>query len=196
MYVIDTSKDSSEESLDSIKEFIIKDLPAYELSTKASRMGIVSFGSSPKTELKLAQGTSSKYVLAALKNIASTQTSGDLSKALGYIENNFDWSSTESNPNPKVAVLFVTSIKDKLPSDVVSSINKLKKTAKVIVVSVGSEIEKDELDKLPTDPNHSFVVKKPNELPNVISGYKQAIAEATGKLRRLFFSENKVIVQF
>ena len=182
LYVIDTSKDTSEESLDSIKEFIIKDLPAYNLSTKASRMGIVSFGSSPKTELKLTQGTSPKYVLAALNGVAVTQTSGDLSKALGYIENNFDWSTTESSSNPKVVVFYVSSMKDKLPSNVLSSINKLKKTAKVIVVGVGSDIDQDELNKLPSDPNHSIVVKNPNELSNVISGYKQAIAEATGKL--------------
>jgi len=184
LFVIDTSKDTNDESLNNVKEFIIKDLPAYELSSNASRMGIVSFGSSPETELKLTQGTSSKNVLEALNDISTTQTSGDLSKVFGYIESNFDWSNTKGKSNPKVIVLFVTSIKDKLPSNVISKINQLKKTAKVVVVGVGNDLNGDQLNSIPTDPNHSFVSKNANDLPNLISGYKQAIAEATGKSYR------------
>lgn len=181
IYLIDVSKDTTEEASNEVRDFINKDLPSYNLSPKEkSRIGIVTFAETSNTVLRIRDGDSQEKVQKALFDIQRSKTkNSDLGKAFNFVRNLF---GTEGrNFIPKVVVLFTTSNTQKLSADATRSASRLKETATVIVVGLGTRLNKDELEKLATDKDHVNFATQPAELPKLISNVKQAVGEAAGK---------------
>lgn len=167
--------------MNEVKDFINKDLPSYNLSPQNSRIGIMTFASQPQTILSLIEGISADNVRNALDEIEISQSKSDLADAFAYIKNNFDWSSSSGRSGvPKVIVLFTTSTKGTIPAKLIVNTEALQNTTKIIVVGIGKELKKDELNKLTADKDHAHVAQEPSELPALISDVKQAISESTG----------------
>lgn len=177
--MIDASKETTDSTITEIKDLIKKDLHSYNLSSTHSRIGIVTFASSPNTLIGMRQGVSNGNVKNALENIQISPTTADMKKAFDFIRNSFDWANSGRKSVPQVVVLFTTSPTGNIPPQVIRSANKLKETVKLIIIGVGDKLKTSELNKLASDKDYVNVAKRPKDLSNLISGIKKAIAEST-----------------
>lgn len=67
LFVIDQSRLTNQETLDNIKAFIKKNLPAFELGRDDTRIGIVRFDSKVELVMPFSEGIDREAVLFALR---------------------------------------------------------------------------------------------------------------------------------
>lgn len=181
LYLVETSKQTTDDTLKEVTDLISKDLPTYKLSSSGSRIGIVAFAAKPNIILALSNGISAENVNDSLENIQISDTNADIEQVLNYVRNSFNWEDSGRKSTPKVVVLFSTSVKGEFPTSLASSANRLKEIAKVVVVGVGEGLNENELGKIATDKEPSIIAEKPEDLSDLIAKINQRIAESTRK---------------
>ena len=166
-------------SVSQIKEFIRKQLPAFNISFNASRIGVITFSDVANVLLTLPQGTSEQYVLDALKKIHLSLKNPNLSAAFEKL------SDVSFRTNAvKIVILITASSSNNVETEKIqSAVQKLKNiNSKFIVVGIGNSFRKDELLLLATDDSYTTFIEDELNIDEQISKISTAIAKSTGKI--------------
>lgn len=190
IYLLDVSQLTNEETLESIKNYIKKDLDSYNFSTGDNvRMEIVLFDDSVRSVVKLDQDiTKDDYVNKINSITLKEKKNADFTKAFSYILSNVQ--DRFRKDAAKVLVLITTSNnKNSDPSKMLSDIAKLKQDGvKIVTVGLGKRVDTDELNNIATEPNYVVLIDDSSKLDENVSSIKRAVSKSTGRsLFRLFY---------
>ena len=161
--------------------FIKKNLPAFKLSRKDSRIALVVFDSEAVTLLPFTEGIDSAAVLFALKGIKLRGEPADISNAFQHVEGLVDDFRTSAS---KVVVLFTSSSTNGVKtSQLLSSTSAMKKKdIKVITVGIGRNVNPAELKRIAVDPTHFVAVRYPTNIDSHVSVINSLLSKLTGRL--------------
>ena len=171
-YLIDASEDTSAETIEKISDYITKDVKTYDLGNDKIRVSILAYGSSVKEVLTLGDGTNTARITSALKDLR-VGGKRELGRAMLTLKTSIISSKGSMRDDAgKVVTIFVAgkTVPEKSNSLRSSAREFEEKNIKVIVVGIGSDVDKEELKKASANPtNVIFVEDDLNIIDPVVS---------------------------
>ena len=140
------------------KKFVKSMLDKYDISPKTTQIGAITYGREAVVAMPLGGAANKVSTVYAINGIRIPEDGNNLTRALEVARDQLFTEKLGARRNvPKTLILFTNKKSSNLPSELANIASSLgKRGIKIVVVGIGSEVDKQQLAKLAEDKNTFF----------------------------------------
>ena len=157
-----------------IQKRIAKDmLNAFDISPQHTRVGLIQYGRDSRLVARLNRYTDKRTLNHVIGTVSSTSSETRLDKALDMARSDlFDVHYGARKDIPKTLLVFTNKAVDSSSQDAAEKLKDL--GVKVIVIGVGQQVDKKQLEGIAGSNKEVFVAANPDDAKNVVNDIAKA----------------------
>lgn len=187
-FLVDNSKNAKEATLQGIGKFIMQVAKIYKISENGSRIGIISYGSSARKQLRIDEGTSLAAIEEALAKIKETDEPRYAVRALESVRDIVTNAKDGIRKDVgKIAILFTTgkSVASSLERMTLEMLSLGRAGVDIAVIGIGSDLDRKELMEGITSPDQFVQVPTVAQISEATASISESVRntqQLVGKL--------------